>query len=79
VVLTKRSVPAPKGSFCFGCNQSFEGGTPALQFQSDLVPASDQPELAGLCFHPGHLIRYARRRNWNDLATYIETHGPSNF
>jgi hypothetical protein len=79
VALTKRAAVAPKGSYCFGCNLAFEGGAPALKFESDLVPASDQPELANLCFHPGHLIRYARRRNWTELAAFLERNGPANY
>jgi hypothetical protein len=79
VTVTKHAVLAPKGSFCFGCNQSFDGGSPAVKFESDLVPPSDQPELANLCFHPGHLIRYARRRNWDELAAFLERNGPSSY
>lgn len=78
-MLNKRPVAAPKGAFCFGCNQLFGLGEPALKFESDLVPPSDQAELAGLCFHPHHLIRYARRRNWDSLAEAIESGGPTNF
>ena len=70
---------AAKGSYCFGCNQLFEGGAPAVKFESDLVPDSDRMELANLYFHPGHLIRYARRRNWTALAEYIEAAGPAHF
>jgi len=77
--LTKRTVPPPKGGFCFGCNQAFSGGEPALKFESDLPPPSDRAELAGLCFHPGHLIRYARRRNWTELADFIELNGAGNY
>jgi hypothetical protein len=78
-MLAKHSALAPKGAYCFGCNQAFEGGAPALKFESDLVPASDQPELAGLYFHPGHLIRYASRRNWSALVGFIERSGPGSF
>jgi hypothetical protein len=77
--LVKHVALAPKGSFCFGCNQAFEGGAPAVRFESDLVPPSDQPQLANLFFHPGHLIRYASRRNWTSLVEYIERGGASNF
>ncbi len=79
MTVTKRSVVPPKGSFCFGCNQPFGGGAPAVQVQSDLAPPSDRAELAGLYFHPGHLIRYARRRNWTELAAYLEANGSANF
>ncbi|HEV2519474.1 MAG TPA: hypothetical protein VGX00_02475 [Thermoplasmata archaeon] len=79
MTLTKKPVTAPKGAICFGCNQSFEGNPMGVRFESDLVPPADRPELAGLCFHPGHLIRYARRRNWTELATFIEQNGPSSF
>jgi hypothetical protein len=78
-MLTMRAAVAPKGAYCFGCNQLLEGGTPAVKFESDLVPPSDRPELANLYFHPGHLIRYARRRNWKELADHIERAGPPNF
>jgi hypothetical protein len=50
-----------------------------VRFDSDLVPPSDRPELAGLYFHPGHLVRYANRRNWTALAEYIEHNGPGKF
>lgn len=78
-MLTKRAAVPSKGAFCFGCNQAFGAGAPAVKFESDLLPAADQPELAGLFFHPGHLIRYARRRNWNELAEFIEKSGPTNY
>jgi len=78
-MLTKHAAVAPGGAFCFGCNQAFQGGAPAVKFESDLVPASDQPELAGLYFHPGHLVRYANRRNWVALAEYLQSHGPGSF
>jgi hypothetical protein len=78
-MLVKHAAVAPKGSLCFGCNQGFEGGAPALRFESDLVPVPDRPELAGLCFHPSHLLRYARRRNWAGVVEFIEKAGPSNF
>ncbi len=79
VMLDKHAAVAPKGAYCFGCNQPFEGGIPSVKFESDLVPPSDRPELANLYFHPGHLIRYANRRNWTSLAEYIERMGASNF
>jgi hypothetical protein len=78
-MLVKHAAVAPQGAYCFGCNQPFGGGTPAVKFESDLIPAPDQPELAGLYFHPGHLIRYARRRNWTALAEHIEQGGAANF
>ncbi|MGD0718659.1 MAG: hypothetical protein ABSA15_03665 [Thermoplasmata archaeon] len=78
-MLAKHVAMAPKGAYCFGCNQPFGGGAPTVRFESDLVPPSDQPELSGLYFHPGHLIRYANRRNWTALAEYIERNGSSNF
>jgi hypothetical protein len=78
-MLAKHAAVAPTGTFCFGCNRPFEGGAPALRFESDLVPPSDRPELANLFFHPGHLIRYARRRNWDALAEFIEQSGAPNF
>lgn len=77
--ISKRPAVAPKGSFCFGCNQPLDGGASAVKFESDLVPAPDRPELANLFFHPGHLVRYARRRNWNELVTFLEQNGPSNY
>lgn len=79
MTLSKRPAMAPAGTYCFGCNRPFEGGSPALTFQTDLVPESDRGEVAHLCFHPGHLIRYAHRRNWTALAEYIERNGSSNF
>ena len=79
MVLTKRSAMAPDGAFCFGCNRGFGQGSPAVVFATDLVPDSDRAEVAGLYFHPGHLIRYAHRRNWTELANYIEAHGALNF
>jgi hypothetical protein len=79
VTLTKRSAAVPKGAMCFGCNQGFEGNPVGIRFESDLVPPADRPELAGLYFHPGHLIRYARRMNWTELADFLEAQGPSNF
>lgn len=78
-MLTKRAAAAPKGSYCFGCNRPFDGGAPAVRFDSDLVPESDRPELANLYFHPTHLIRYARRRNWGELADFIERNGVAGF
>jgi len=78
-MLTKHAAVAPKGAYCFGCNQSFQGGAPAVKFESDLVPPSDKPELAGLYFHPGHLVRYANRRNWTALAEFLARSGPANF
>lgn len=78
-MLTKHTALPPSGSFCFGCNRPFEGGSPAVSFQTDLVPESDRAEVRGLYFHPGHLIRYAHRRNWTELAEYIERNGASNF
>lgn len=50
-----------------------------MVFVTDLVPESDRGEVAGLYFHPGHLIRYAHRRNWMELANYLERNGPSSF
>lgn len=79
MTLTKRSSMAPPGMICFGCNRPFQGGDPAVTFSTDLVPESDRAEVAGLYFHPGHLIRYAHRRNWAELADYLERNGPSNF
>ncbi|MGP8077867.1 MAG: hypothetical protein ACLQD8_08675 [Thermoplasmata archaeon] len=78
-MLSKHVAAAPKGAYCFGCNRAFDGGAPAVRFESDLVPPSDQPELANLFFHPTHLIRYARRRNWAPLAEYIEQTGVAGF
>jgi hypothetical protein len=78
-MLAKHAAMATKGSFCFGCNQAFEGGAPSVKFESDLLPESDRAELSNLFFHPGHLIRYARRRNWTVLAEYIESAGPAHF
>ena len=78
-MLVKHVGLPPKGTFCFGCNQPFEGGAPAVRFESDLLPPSDQPQLANLYFHPGHLVRYASRRNWTELVTYLEHAGPANF
>lgn len=78
-MLEKHVAMAPKNAYCFGCNQPFEGGSPAVRFESDLVPPSDQPQLANLVFHPGHLIRYASRRNWTALVEFLERAGPSNY
>lgn len=78
-MLNKHPANPPKGSFCFGCNQPFGAGAPAVKFESDLLPGPDQAELANLYFHPGHLIRYARRRNWNDLAEFIEKAGAASY
>ena len=79
MALTRRSAMAPVGVYCFGCNRPFEGGSPAVVFVTDLVPESDRGEVAGLYFHPGHLIRYAHRRNWTELANYLERNGASSF
>ena len=79
MTLNKRVAMAPKGAYCFGCNQAIDGGAPSVRFESDLLPEADRPELANLYFHPGHLIRYARRRNWNDLAAFLEANGASRF
>ncbi|HTP56028.1 MAG TPA: hypothetical protein VML53_05105 [Thermoplasmata archaeon] len=78
-MLAKHMATAPKGTYCFGCNQTIDGGAPAVRFESDLVPAPDRAELAHLYFHPGHLIRFARRRNWTDLAAEIERGGVSGY
>ena len=78
-MLEKHVALPPKGAYCFGCNQMFEGGSPAVRFKSNLVPPSDRAQLANLVFHPGHLIRYASRRNWTALVEYLEHAGPSNF
>ncbi|MDE1820191.1 MAG: hypothetical protein KGJ23_07380 [Euryarchaeota archaeon] len=79
MTLTRRSAMAPKGAYCFGCNQAIDGGAPSVRFESDLVPAPDRPELANLYFHPGHLLRYARRRNWTELASFLEANTPSSW
>ncbi len=79
MMLSKHAAMAPKGAYCFGCNRPFDGGSPAVVFVTDLVPESDRDEVAGLYFHPGHLIRYAHRRNWTELADYLERNGPASF
>lgn len=79
MTLTKHAAMAPAGAYCFGCTGSFEGAAPAVLFEIDLVPESDRAEVGHLYFHPGHLIRYAHRRNWTELADYLERNGPSNF
>ncbi|HEV2231607.1 MAG TPA: hypothetical protein VGV64_05325 [Thermoplasmata archaeon] len=79
MTLTKKDVAVPKAAICFGCNQPFEGNPVGRQFRSDLLSPSSQGELAGLYFHPGHLLRYARRRNWTALAEFLEANGPSNY
>jgi hypothetical protein len=78
-MLAKHVAVAKKGAYCFGCNQAFEGGAPAVRFESDLLPDSDRAELSNLLFHPGHLIRYARRRNWTGLADFIEGAGAAQY
>ena len=78
-MIAKHSAIPPKGAFCFGCNQSFDGGTPAVRFESDLVPTSDRSELSNLYFHAGHVIRYARRRDWTTFADEIERSGAAHF
>lgn len=78
-MLSKQSVVVPKGAFCFGCNQSFEGNPVGLQFDTDLVDAAHRSELHGLYFHPGHLYRYARRRNWEALAQFLQLNGPASY
>lgn len=77
--LKKRTASPPPGAFCFGCNRSFEGAAPAVAFETDLVPLADRAEVANLYFHPGHLIRYANRRNWTALAAYLESTGPGSY
>ncbi|MCI4358124.1 MAG: hypothetical protein L3J95_00845 [Thermoplasmata archaeon] len=79
MTLNKKTAAVPKGAICFGCNQSFEGNPVGVRFESDLVSVEDRPELAGLYFHPGHLIRYARRRDWTELAEYIEQNGAAQY
>jgi hypothetical protein len=64
---------------CFGCNQSFDGNPVGYRYETDLVGASDQAELAGLVFHPGHLFRYARRRGWNALAQELDRLGGPHY
>lgn len=70
---------SPPGAYCFGCNRPFEGAAPAVTFETDLVPEADRAEVANMYFHPGHLIRYAHRRNWTELADYLELNGSTNF
>jgi hypothetical protein len=77
--LVKRTAAVPKGAMCFGCNQSFEGNPVGVQFETDLLPATASGELRGLYFHPGHLLHYARRREWHELASFIVEHGPPNY
>ena len=79
MTLTKKSIAVKDTAICFGCNQSFQGNPIALRFESDLVPPNDRAELSGLPFHPGHLIHYARRREWHELTDYLVQNGPSNF
>lgn len=79
VTLTKHSVAVRDSTICFGCNQTFQGNPIGLKFESDLVPLPSRAELSGLFFHPGHLIHYARRRDWHDLVGYLIQVGPSNF
>jgi hypothetical protein len=77
--VTKKTSSVPKGSICFGCNQTFEGNPVGVQFETDLLPPTASGELRGLYFHPGHLLHYARRREWHALADFIALNGPTNF
>jgi hypothetical protein len=77
--LTSRTAVAPTGAICFGCNQGFDGNPVALQFETDLLPPAATAELHGLYFHPHHLLRYARRRDWTALAQHIESQGSARF
>ena len=79
MTLVRHAGLPPKGAVCFGCNQSFDGGAAAVKFTTDLLPPAELPELTNLYFHPGHLLRYARRRNWTALAEFIEKNGVPNF
>ncbi len=71
MTVTSREVMAPPGAMCFGCNQSFAGNPIAVQYDSDLVPEGARAELRGLVFHRGHLLHYARRRGWTELAAAL--------
>lgn len=79
MALTARSVVVARGAVCFGCNQGFEGNPVARQFDTDLLDPAHATELRGLCFHPGHLANYARRRGWNELLAFLHEHGAKNF
>jgi hypothetical protein len=79
VSLSKSPTVASKGVLCFGCNRGFEGNPIAYQYESDLLDASQQAELAGLVFHEGHLQHYARRRGWTALADEIARRGDRRF
>jgi hypothetical protein len=79
MVITKQPVVVPKTAFCFGCNQSFDGNPVGLQFDTDLVTPPHRAELRGLYFHPGHLYRYARHRDWAELAQFLQQNGPTNY
>jgi hypothetical protein len=75
VALTKTPTVASRGVLCFGCNQGFEGNPIAYRYDTDLLNASQQAELAGLVFHEGHLQHYARRRGWNALDDELAKRG----
>ena len=77
--VTKREAAVPRGAFCFGCNQSFEGNPVALQFETDLLSPAHQAELKGLYFHPGHLLHYARRRGWTELVDFLTATGSPRY
>jgi hypothetical protein len=77
VIRTRAVVPA--GAVCFGCHQSFEGNPVGLAFDTDLLSAAHRAELQGLYFHPGHLLRYARSREWHELAEFLQQNGPQNY
>ncbi len=74
--MSRREAVVPKGAFCFGCNQSFEGNPVGLQFDSDLLDEAARAELRGRYFHPGHLRHYARRRGWERLVQFLATQPP---
>jgi hypothetical protein len=77
--VTKREAVVPAGAFCFGCHQSFEGNPVGLVFDTDLLSEGHRSELKGLYFHPGHLLRYSRSREWHELSEFLQKAGPSSY
>ena len=78
-MISKQTVVVPRGAYCFGCNQSFEGNPVGLQFDTDLLDPPHRSEIRGMYYHPGHLYRYARHRGWEPLAQFLQLNGPASY
>jgi hypothetical protein len=77
--ISKKEAVVPSGAFCFGCHQSFAGNPVGLVFDTDVLSEAHRSELRGLYFHPGHLIRYARSRDWTELADFLQKNGSQHY